>query len=618
MSPNHNFFEKGVRKRVIIPGYFVVSSHPDHESPYKGWTGYAQDTGYAGMPADLQKRDHKYFRVTSNAQCTSIATNLLLHKQMDAEKGHGFAPMNCGQEVFDYVNITDSKVGDTRAGNIGYINRKYLATGKPTDFSMEFRFGSIAPGQYLGTMPPAISGISTAALALGQMSLWDAVNAIFSGDPETGWLGLLTYLPDFDERITEAKDEIVQIEPDAGIPSGGGEGGQTWVTAFDGSTDSPTSIDWGLEADLPFTLTGQPYFSPIIEEVPNIFIVYIIDSGTNFWKYNLTEKEWTKLASPTYSGASAAFRNLSLNPLGTKLACISECTDSQRGGRRIEIYTISSDTWAASGQVPNMDDEVPTSQTTVVQGLVWADANTIWCWASRAIAAYKDYTRCIKYSVSSNTFTIYSALLSGLYYASPVNAAINAAGTIIYGSRIGVSDLSTALRGYCKYTIATDTYDNTGILTSGRNFAGATDRDKLWYVTDATYRQGYIDTADDSENDNQFVTNTDREAGYGGQYGVSDDGTTIVAYARSTAPELDSVIAGGMYLLCTLHTNVFTTVKIEKPNDNYSVLCVNTDGNWVSVSYDHSVLVWLGTGTWNLYYPQTGDYTRIKITYGVD
>ncbi|KKL86712.1 hypothetical protein LCGC14_1941980, partial [marine sediment metagenome] len=75
----HNFFEKGVRKRVIIPGYFVVSSHPDHLSPFAGFTGFAKDTGYDALPTDLQKRIYKYFRVTSNAQCTSIAGNLLIH-----------------------------------------------------------------------------------------------------------------------------------------------------------------------------------------------------------------------------------------------------------------------------------------------------------------------------------------------------------------------------------------------------------------------------------------------------------------------------------------------------------------------------------------------------------
>ena len=613
----HNFFEKGVRKRVVIPGYFVVSSHPDHLSPFAGFTGFAKDSGYDALPTDLQKRIFKYFRVTSNAQCTSIAGNLLIHKQIDAEKGHGFAPMNCLQEVFDHVLITDSKVGtsgDTRAGTIGYINRKYLASGRPEDFSMQFRFGSIAPGQYLGTMPPAETGISTAALAIGQMSLWDAVNAIFSGDPEIGWPGLNTLLPGFEDSIQEAKDEIIQIEPDAGIPAGGADGAINWRSIFDGSTDTPTSVAWALETGLPFTPTGRIYFSPIIEEVPNVYVVYVIDEAQNFWKYNITEKNWYELTSPTYSGASnGGLRNLVPSPNGTKLACISESTEDHRGGKRIEIYTISSNSWSASGQVQNMDDETPASQATAISGLAWKDETTIYVWAHQATAGTLNYARCIKYTVGG-AFTISATLLNGsLTYAEARNAAINAAGTIIYGSAIGAT-----VREWQKYTIDGDSYATGGTLTSGRAFAGATDygQDKLWYVTTADYRPGYLDTADDSENDNQFAENTDRTASFGIFFGVDNAVTYCLAHAKSTTPRLMSVIAGGTYLLATLHASGWTPVTIEKPDDTYAVLVINTADN-VTLAFDHSVQTTLWDGTWKFYYPQTGDYTQVKIKVGI-
>jgi len=301
----HNFFEKGVRKRVVIPGYFVVSSHPDHEAPYKGWTGTAQDTDYDGYPDELKIRDYKYFRVTDNTQCTNIATNLLLHKQLDAEKGHGFTIMNCGQEVFDYVKITDSKVGagDTRTGNIGYINRKYLATGRPEDFSMEFRFGSVAPGQYLGTMPPATTGISTAALALGQMSLWDAINAIFSGDPELGWAGLISILPAFDDRIQEAKDEILQMEPDAGIPSGGidswqlPKGNQAYIADIDFTSVDQDTISW-TEGNVSFAGGGIQAIDSGSLDLTTVHYLYCIWGNS------------TLQSSTTYSDAIGADRVL--------------------------------------------------------------------------------------------------------------------------------------------------------------------------------------------------------------------------------------------------------------------------------------------------------------------
>ena len=524
----HNFFEKSVRKRVIIPGYFVVSSHPDHLDPFKGWTGYAKDDGYDALPTDLQKRTYKYFRVTGNTQCTNIATNLLLHKQMDAEKGHGFAPMNCLQEVFDYVKITDSKVGsgDDRTGNIGYINRKYLATGRPEDFSMEFRFGSVAPGQYLGTMPPATTGITTAALAIGQMSLWDAVNAIFAGDPETGWLGLAHYMPNFDERITEAKDEILQIEPDAGIPSGGMEGGINWRSIFDGSTDTPTSVDWALETGLPSVFTS--FFSPIIEEVPNIWVVYVLDYTNNeLWKYNLTEKGWTKLSSPAITVVNG-YRTLAINPLGTKLACVSA---DATGIRLISIYTIGTNTWVNSTACPDILGTFGS-----LHSIVWEDNDTIWAWATKGAVSNNGYAKCIKYVLSTDTWTQYANDTGLQDFVQGRCAAIRGT-TIVYGGMIGAGGAG-ADAPYATYTIATDTY--AFVARQGYQYGFAYDRDKLWYHHATTYRQGYLDTADNSTNDNQFAENLLGLASY---YTFSDDLAYAIAKHSATPPELSSIIS---------------------------------------------------------------------------
>lgn len=142
----HNFYEKSVRKRLTIPNKVIVSSHPDHELQY---TGTATDN--ASYTALLRYiTDYRYIRATSNQQCQDIAEAMIKNHQLAAERGHGFAPMNCGQEVFDYVNIVDSKVGDERAGNIGYINREY-SQGR---FTMEFRFGK-----------PSLGGVARPAFA---------------------------------------------------------------------------------------------------------------------------------------------------------------------------------------------------------------------------------------------------------------------------------------------------------------------------------------------------------------------------------------------------------------------------------------------------------------------
>lgn len=295
---------------------------------------------------------------------------------------------------------------------------------------------------------------------------------------------------------------------------------------------------WNDEADLPFTPTGGGFLflSPIVDNV-----IYIIDAGANFCKYDLGTRTFTVLNSPTYDISNGLYRNLVISPDGLKMACISEVLTNYRGGRRIEIYTIAGNSWGASSQVQDME-----GSPTVVNGLVWADNNTIWAWASKGWTGAKTYARCIKYTLSTDTFDIYSTLLSGLTYCEPANAGINAAGTIIYGSRIGATT-----QEWFKYTIATDSYASGGTLTAGRAFAMAAELggDKLWYITTADYRQGYLRISDESEHDNHFFENPDRTDTYGIRFGVTGDLQGIIAHARvsdaSSGTELMSINVHG-------------------------------------------------------------------------
>ena len=276
---------------------------------------------------------------------------------------------------------------------------------------------------------------------------------------------------------------------------------------------------WKDEGELPFIPTIRLYFSPIVDNV-----VYIIDHGTNFCKYDLVTRAFTVLSSPTYDISNNWGRSLAISPDGLKIACVSEAPYNYRGGRRIEIYTIAGDSWIASSQVQNMEAAV-----TVVAGLVWADNDTIWTWASQGTAGLKTYARCIKYALGADTFTMYPTLLSPpLASCQPYGVGINAAGTIIYGSRIG----ATSDEWY-KYTIAADSYASGGTLGAGRAFAMATELGggKLWYITLADYRQGYIRISDESENDNRFPENPDRSATYGLSFGVTDNMRRIIAHA---------------------------------------------------------------------------------------
>jgi len=138
---NHNFFERGGRKRLVIPNKVIVKSHPNHDDQYEGYATSIES--YQALGRYITSRPY-YIRATSNDICTSIASAIIKKAEVEAERGHGLVPMNCGQEVFDYVKIIDSISGETRKGAVSYISRKYIAGKK---YEMTIRFGALS-GEY--------------------------------------------------------------------------------------------------------------------------------------------------------------------------------------------------------------------------------------------------------------------------------------------------------------------------------------------------------------------------------------------------------------------------------------------------------------------------------------
>ncbi len=212
VSGEHTFFDKSHRERLMIPNYFVVSSHPDHANQY---TGYSEDTDSSGIRA---VRHYTLMRLSSNAQAADMAAAIKARHQWDAEKGSGNVPINVGQEVFDYVKFTDKRDNDdTRVGNVGYLNRKY----SKGIFRMEIRFGSapFGPLPYL-TVPRPVEGGEGAPSDLE--AVWDTLRKTW----------------DFNERLLDKITAIENMRRDE----------YAWmlpVSALPFATDLVfTSVDW--------------------------------------------------------------------------------------------------------------------------------------------------------------------------------------------------------------------------------------------------------------------------------------------------------------------------------------------------------------------------------------
>ena len=152
-AANHTFFAKINRSRLVLPNKITVKSPSDHSPQY---TGSATDSASFAL---LPKQSFELMRLASDAQATSIAEAMIQKLQVDSEKGTGFAPMNVGQEVYDYINITDSRAGDSRAGNIGYLTRTFDINNSNYPYSIRFGFGDILlRGASSGMFDSTLSG----------------------------------------------------------------------------------------------------------------------------------------------------------------------------------------------------------------------------------------------------------------------------------------------------------------------------------------------------------------------------------------------------------------------------------------------------------------------------
>lgn len=174
----HVFFSKAYRSRIPDPAYVSVKNIIG-ETEY---SGYAEDTDVAA--ADRRRRFYRE-KVISTAQANAIAAAILQNAQLDAEQGSGSVPMDCGAEVYDYVNIVDSHEGDDRTGNIGQLQR-YFA---PRTFNMDFQFGGVEarmPLPIAGTPTPQTPSSKTTSpdYSSNFTSLYKAINDLYDNQQQ--------------------------------------------------------------------------------------------------------------------------------------------------------------------------------------------------------------------------------------------------------------------------------------------------------------------------------------------------------------------------------------------------------------------------------------------------
>ena len=81
--------------------------------------------------------------ISSNAEATTAATSRLEHIKVEAVGGVLLAPMNCGQEMYDYVQIDDDRLGLTGGSKSSQRVSGIIRRFSPGEYTIELKFGGL-------------------------------------------------------------------------------------------------------------------------------------------------------------------------------------------------------------------------------------------------------------------------------------------------------------------------------------------------------------------------------------------------------------------------------------------------------------------------------------------
>ena len=193
---SHNFWSKTVRNRFVEPNKVIVTSPSSAGTVYAGTATSATSFALAPKIATYE------MTLASSAQANSIAAAKIESVEVDSEKGFAVVPMNVGQELWDWIKITDSRQNDTITGNIQYIRRDVeIHPSSPLTWTMMLALGRPSQLSIMSNMLD--TGVSGGRLSDGQiLTMYD---------------GIISYLESQKQQLTFI-DETYITASDSSIP----------------------------------------------------------------------------------------------------------------------------------------------------------------------------------------------------------------------------------------------------------------------------------------------------------------------------------------------------------------------------------------------------------------
>ena len=139
-AAQHTFFGKAIRKRFVNPnGESILGTGANCVAASQPSYTYAQKVHTTEIRQTLTGND-------ALNEAIRIGKAIILRYELQSEASAVNVPMNVGQELWDYVKVTDSREsGDLTIGNVQYLKRTVKISKKEgLTFTMQMALGKVS------------------------------------------------------------------------------------------------------------------------------------------------------------------------------------------------------------------------------------------------------------------------------------------------------------------------------------------------------------------------------------------------------------------------------------------------------------------------------------------
>lgn len=151
---DHAFLVDIREQAIIIPNkVYFVDNLPDSTGEVATYVGTAEDADSVAAIGTFSTIEVNP-SIGSDAEAVALAEAWIAHRVAEAAQGRVIAPMECGLELYDMIEVADSRADVTVTARVGRIDRRF----EPGKYEIELRLGGLLeePGAGMPGQPDPV------------------------------------------------------------------------------------------------------------------------------------------------------------------------------------------------------------------------------------------------------------------------------------------------------------------------------------------------------------------------------------------------------------------------------------------------------------------------------